>query len=144
MALSVPSRETARDRLKTLIEAQIAGFEEVFNHVPRTFEGKSPVCTVSSVGFAPDRNPYRYTWRFAIGIWVRRDLSTGVGASEDTLDTLMQDVAQFELDNKADATLHILRIPVGEFSETAYPVVDGTPYRVEFVTFECRPQVIAS
>lgn len=144
MALSVPNRKTQRERLATLITVQIASFEAVYDHIPRTFDGASPVCTISSLGFASDRNPYRYTWRFTIGIWVRRDLSTGVGASEDTLDDLMQEVLQFQLDNAADSVLHILRIPEGEFSETAYPIVDGTPYRVEFVTFECRPQVGAS
>jgi hypothetical protein len=144
VTLSVPSRKTVRERLATLIAAQITDFEAVHDHVPRTLDGVSPVCTVSSVGFVPGQNPYRYSYYFAIGIWVRRDLATGVATSEDTLDDLMQDVAQFALDNANDATLHIMKIPVDRQSETSYPVVDGTPYRAEFITVEVRPQVGAS
>lgn len=141
MAHSVPSRQTVRERLATLIEAQISAYEAVFDHIPRTFDGVSPVCTISNLGFEMSRNPYRYDYFFALGNWVRRDLAAGVGASEDTLDSLMQHVAQFHLDNAADATLHILRIPLGLRSETGFPIVDGTPYRVEFITLQVRPQV---
>ncbi|MBN1991356.1 MAG: hypothetical protein JW953_01535 [Anaerolineae bacterium] len=144
MTLSVPSRQTVRERLATLIDAQIEAYVAVFDHVPRDLQGKSPCCTVSSLGFRPGQNPYLYTYRFAIGNWVRRDLSTGVAASEDTLDTLMQAIAQFALNNANDSVLHICKIPVDQDSETSYPVVDGIPYRAEFITVEVRPQVGAS
>ena len=141
MSLTAPSRQAVRERIKALIETDITEFEVVHDHIPRSLEGYSPACTISSSGFAPGNQPYRYEYRFNIGIWIRRDLAAGVSSSEDTLDQLMVKVAQFQIDNAADVTLHILRIPVGQFSTTAYPVVDGTPYRVEFVVFECRPQV---
>lgn len=144
MTLLVPSRQAVRERLKTLIETDITEFQAVYDHIPRSLEGYSPACTVSSLGFEPDNRPYRYRYRFSVGIWVRRDLATGVSASEDTLDQMMVKLAQLAIDRAADPTLHILRIPVGQFSETGYPIVDGTPYRVEFVTMDVRAQTGAS
>jgi len=140
MAQTVPSRQTARERIKALVTADITEFEAIYDHIPRSLEGYSPACTISSVGFAYSDRPYRYKYRFAVGVWVRRDLLTGVSVSEDTLDTLVVKVAQLHLDNAADATLRVLRIPNEQFSITSYPIVDGTPYRAEFVIFETRPQ----
>ena len=89
---SISNRKDARNSLVTALQT-ITGFQAVYDHLPKTFSGQSPVCTVDAISQFPDFNApaLAETFQFAVGVWVDRG---DAAASEDLLDDLAQDVAE--------------------------------------------------
>lgn len=120
---SISNRKDARKSLETALKT-ITGFQAVYDHLPKGFDGQSPVCTIDAVSQYPDlaSAPGTETFQFAVGVWVRR---TDAGTAEDALDDLAQDVAEVV------AAWHN-----GIFyqaSEATYEVLDAADqYRVEW------------
>lgn len=89
---SISNRKDARNSLVTALTA-ITGFQAVYDHLPKTFNNQSPVCTVYSISQFPDFNApaLTETFQFAVVVWVVRD---DAATAEDQLDDLAQDVAE--------------------------------------------------
>ena len=119
---SITNRKDARNSLVTALTA-ITGLQVIYDHLPKTFSGQSPICTVDAISQFPDFNApaVTETFQFAIGIWVDR---ADAGAAEDLLDDLAQDVAEV-----------VLAWHNGIFyqpSEATYEELEKGQYRVEW------------
>lgn len=89
---SITNRKDARASLVTALQT-VSGFQAVYNHLPKSFDGQSPVCTVDGLSQFPDFNApaAAETFQFSVGVWVRRD---DAAAAEDLTDDLAQAVAE--------------------------------------------------
>lgn len=130
--MSVPNRQTRRDRLKALLVA--AGvWQEVYDHQPKSFQGQSPVATVHGgpvdfplMTFGGDEDAEIELW---VTNFVKRD---DAAAAEDSLDALLLAVGDVVVANRKDAGFWnelFLRGP----TEPDYPTIDGVQYRSELV-----------
>ena len=120
-ANAISNRKDARNSLVAALTA-VPGFQAVFNHLPKDFDGQSPVCTIDGVSQYPQFMPAIFeTFQFAVGVWVRRD---DAATAEDQIDDLAQSVAQ------TIAAWHN-----GTFyqpSEATYEELESGQYRVEW------------
>jgi len=110
--MSQPNRETLRDALYTLLNAELVTTNETvqqcYTYRPATFDGKSPVVCVSSAGsnrerldFSGDRqNVFYYTIHvfvlYAAEGWTEAN-------AEDRLDAIEQGIADVISDNPRTA-----------------------------------------
>jgi len=87
---SISNRKNARDSLVTALTG-ITGFQAIYDHLPKDFDGQSPVCCVDALSQYPQFSPaVAEPFRFAVWVWVDR---ADAAAAEDLLDDLAQDVA---------------------------------------------------
>lgn len=119
---SISNRKDARNSLATAL-GTITGFQAVYDHLPKGFDGQSPVCTIDAVSQYPDlaSAPGTETFQFAVGVWVRRD---DAAAAEDTLDDLAQDVAE-AVEAWHNGIFY-------QASEATYEELESGQYRVEW------------
>lgn len=86
--MTLRNRKDARNSLVTAATAGIgSSFAAIYDHLPKTFEGQSPVLTVQSgFTFPPEAYPaHENRFAFVMRVWVDRGDAAG---AEDTLDDL--------------------------------------------------------
>ena len=122
--MTVTNRKDARNALVTLITTNMTGagqLNAVYDHLPKDFQGKSPVCAVSSGSAFYQWLPEHVNdFVLMAMIAVRRD---DAAASEDLADDMAQDLAEiiYGWDN-------------AEFtgaSDVFYEMIDSDEYRFE-------------
>jgi len=107
----------------------------VYDHQPKTFDGKTPVATVHGDLYEQEIDTFGgatqdVTVRLLHTNFVKRD---NADAAEDTLDDLLQAVGQVVAANRVDSQgnwqeLHLER------AQPDYVIVDGEQYRSDEVT----------
>lgn len=128
--VTMPSRETRRDRIQALLAAN-GSWQEVYNHQPKTFSQKSPVATVHNGPVRTIDETFEGHRLLQMGVvvtnFVKREDASG---AEDTLDTLLVAVVQVVSDNQDDALWEYVEI---DDTEPDYVTVDGVAYRIEMI-----------
>jgi hypothetical protein len=133
--MSVPSRETRREKLKVLLEAD-GSWQAVYDHQPASFGGQSPIATVHNGGvefpsetFGGDEDA---VMELLVTNYVKRDEPD---AAEDTLDDLLAAVVDVVKVNRKSAG-YWARLEVSGPTEPDYYVVDGVQYRAELIRLQ--------
>lgn len=145
------SRTDVREQFALLLQDLVTNNQasEVFNHLPMTFEGKSPVVTVWSGGtnrrqFGMGTEQYRTPVRIEVAVWVadedesepdwdRQDV-------EDRLDLLEQQIMKIIAENRANSPYWEYIEPADSFTEIVRIAIGGKPYWVEAILVEARMQ----
>lgn len=154
MASDAKNRETARDYLATLLNAELVTSKAyavaVYNYMKSKLGGQSPVVIVASAGSARAHkgmgtDKHRNKFRYLIKVLVR-DADTEANANwteqavEDRLDLLEKEIVDVIMDNRSTAQnasvpwvrLHLESFETGEFSRLVFiPDIDGEPYIME-------------
>jgi len=125
---TITSRRDARDSLTALLTT-ISGFQAVYDHLPKSIDGQSPVCSIESMSQFPrfEGSAVEEAFQFVVGVWVLRasgSANVDAGAAEDTLDALAQSVAQ-AVQGWANAVFY-------QPSQTDYADMENGQYRVEW------------
>lgn len=117
------SRAENRQALVTLLSTN-ATLQEVYDHEVKDFGRVSPVAMVYSDGTQTVHRVDGYNHAFIISLWWRR--SADGGDTETYIDDLSDDIHSLLLGQNN-------LIVDDQYSQLAYPIVDGVMYRRESI-----------
>ncbi len=150
---SPKSRSTVRTQLAALLRTELTVTNtlvaEVYDHLPVTFDRKSPVVTVWTGGSNPEQfglgtEQYRTMVRVEVAVWVAdedpEDLSWTRSDVEDRLDEIYQKIMKVIAENRKEPSNYWEYIEFAGPSEIIRATISGMPYWGEFIPIEARVQ----
>ena len=123
------TKKAARKEVVALVDDNITAITEAFNHRPNSFDGKTPVVTVSSgyTSSAFNLNTPDNDAQFLVTVWAVR--------VDDTKSIEREAAAEDDIDDFSDSFVSEIETwDNGEFSRESIPdygVLDGVQYRTE-------------
>lgn len=138
------SRKQIRERMAALLTSGVPSAQAIFDHQPGTFEGQSPVITVSSGGSDRSRMTFRggqSTFTIDLYLFVRvaeaGNAAYTQAQAEDLLDDCEHAIATVVESNQVDDTgpdaTHWQAVAYAGRSNTVFVVVDGKEYKREHI-----------
>jgi hypothetical protein len=90
--MSIQTLKTVRSTLSGYIQSDVTGLQTVYGYMPKTFDGRHPVCTIERLPVQHRLKSGLNDYNFAVTFWARTDGASGSGLTaanaEDTLDDL--------------------------------------------------------
>lgn len=145
--LRSPVRTELADLLNTELTITNTIAAEVFDHLPVTFNKKSPVVTVWSGGSDPSQfgvgtEQYRTMVRVEIGVWVADEEPENVNWTrldvENKLDEIYQHIQKVIAENRAEPNAYWEYIDFDGPSNIVRATVSGKPYWLEAIPLQAR------
>lgn len=139
------SRQTARDALKTLLEAALVGdglpCKTVTASKAETLEGLTPLVVILSRGSSRERLTYqgdRATFRLLVQVWLLQESGANwtQADAEDALDTIESIIADTYESNQQTTNWELLRY--SDETRVFEATVAGVPYYVESIPTEIQ------
>lgn len=153
MAANPKSRSNVRTQLAALLLTELTVTNklvaDVYNHLPVTFNKKSPVVTVWTGGSDPDQfglgsEQYRTMVRVEIGVWVADEEPDNASWTrsdvEDRLDAIYVKIQKVIAEHRADPSGYWEYIEFAGPSNIVRATVSGKPYWLEAIQIEARVQ----